>query len=498
MQRVEFYDGVTKVGESATAPFQMDWKTAGLGTHSVSAVAIDMEGATAQSPPVSIVVVPLDGEVPEGDILLVSRRADTETTDLLNHLVSLGIPDGPFTFRSPWLQIAKPEMLGGESIRSFKLILWNDLGNPEDALNDQEVRMMDQLRSSGMPLYLIGEHLAANSTRLTEAASLWRALTQLGPVTEPRAEGPIQFLDPDRDRARFGFEYGTVAEFGYPRSTEPTELLDDEKDIILQRDGRPVMVAGPKFSEPDFGYARVVAQDFLTTAGSDPASISQRRALLLNTASWLMRLGDCDSVGLEVTPAPIPDRIGLGETVRVTTGVLQVGGCDRGAILFSNRISDGFEVVGFGVDVARPSESTNEVRLERTVDGVVARFARTIEPSEFRLFFDLKPLRSGLLTNELAIRFNPYYASLPVAEQVFTVGTSECASSTARVVVQSDPNGGFELKIWGSGICPFQIQTSTDLRSWKATLELTPSAAGTTIPLGPPDTESRFFRVVPK
>jgi Ni,Fe-hydrogenase III small subunit len=289
-----------------------------------------------------------------------------------------------------------------------------------------------------------------------------------------------------------------VSGFTYPSPTEATVLLQEDLDVVLERDGRPVMMSGPRFDDPDLGDPRVVSQDFLVAVGSDWDSLAERRALFLNAASWLMRLGDCDSLGLEVTTDRIPSSVGVGEVVRVSTEVIQVGGCDRGAILFSNIISSGFEVVGFQVESVEPSNATNLVRMERTADGVLTRFARTKDAAVFRLVYDLVPMETGLLTNHMAIRFNPYYAAQPVAEQVFSVGTSDCASQTVRVGARTTPSGALELVVAGSGPCTFQIQTSADLQTWKAGADVNPSVSGTVVPLGPIDSEVRFYRVVPK
>jgi len=495
--RVEFYrveaGKPIGVGQVLSTPFALEHPVLAPGQYEFFARAFDDLGATTDSARIGVEVVDLDG-----DILLISRASDVETDVVLNYLIDLGIPDGPFSFRSPNLRITTPETLRPEILRHFKLVLWDDLGNVENAPTDKEVQLLGQLRSAGVPLYLIGEHLAANSIRLTEASSLWRALTQIGPVPGKTSTGPIGFLDPDRDRPRFGNEYGTVLGFTYPNPTEATVLLEEELDVVLEREGRPVMLSGPKSDDPDLGDARVVSQDFLVAIGSEWDSLAERRALFLNAASWLMRLGDCDSVGLEVSTDRVPSNVGVGQLLRVATDVLQVGGCDRGAILFSNLISTGFEVVGFQVESVVPSDATNLVRMERTSDGVLTRFARTKDPVAFRLVYDLVPTTTGLLTNHMAIRFNPFYAAQPVAEQVFSVGTSDCASQTARVSARVGPSGVLELVVAGSGSCTFQIQTSSDLGIWRPEGDVTPSGSGTVVPLGTVDSEVRFYRVIPK
>ncbi len=495
--RVEFYrveaGTPIEVGRVSSGPFILEHPALTPGRYEFFARAVDDLGATTDSARVGVEVVDLDG-----DILLISRTSDVEADVVLNYLIDLGIPDGPFSFRSPNLRITTPDTLRPEILRHFKLVLWDDLGALENAPTDKEVQLLGQLRVLGIPLYLIGEHLAANAGRLTDASSLWQALTQIGSVPGETSTGPIGFLDPDRDRPRFGNEYGTVSGFTYPNPTEATALLKEDLDVVLEREGRPVMMTGPKAKEPDLGDPRLVSQDFLVASGSEWNSLAERRAMFLNTASWLMRLGDCDSLGLEVSTDQLPSNVGVGQVIRVATEVIQVGGCDRGAILFSNIISSGFEVVGFQVESVEPSNATNRVRMERTSDGILTRFARTKDPVVFRLVYDLVPMETGLLTNHMTIRFNPFYAAHPVAEQVFSVGTSDCASQTARVAARVTPAGVLELVVVASGSCTFQIQTSSDLQIWKADADVTPSISGTLVPLGTVDSEVRFYRVVPK
>ncbi|MGB3180641.1 MAG: glycosyl hydrolase [Cyclobacteriaceae bacterium] len=55
--RVDFYDGENKIGEATASPFEMSYTGASVGTHELTAVATDDDGATGTSAPVSIEVV---------------------------------------------------------------------------------------------------------------------------------------------------------------------------------------------------------------------------------------------------------------------------------------------------------------------------------------------------------------------------------------------------------------------------------------------------------
>jgi hypothetical protein len=56
VSKVEFYSGVTKVGETTTAPFAYQWLNVPAGTYSLTARAIDNDGNTGFSTPVVITV----------------------------------------------------------------------------------------------------------------------------------------------------------------------------------------------------------------------------------------------------------------------------------------------------------------------------------------------------------------------------------------------------------------------------------------------------------
>jgi len=63
--RVDFFDGTKPIGGQWTAPFIVAWGGLTKGTHLVTAMAIDVEGVTAISDPITVVVTGPRGE--EGD-----------------------------------------------------------------------------------------------------------------------------------------------------------------------------------------------------------------------------------------------------------------------------------------------------------------------------------------------------------------------------------------------------------------------------------------------
>lgn len=91
ISKVEFFNGVTKIGEDTTAPYQFDWSrtNSDTGTFSLTAKATDNGGAVATSAVVSITITPNSNQAP---VITLSTPADAATgigsSTMLNATVS--------------------------------------------------------------------------------------------------------------------------------------------------------------------------------------------------------------------------------------------------------------------------------------------------------------------------------------------------------------------------------------------------------------------------
>jgi regulation of enolase protein 1 (concanavalin A-like superfamily) len=75
--RVEFYRGSTLVATDTTSPYTATWSSAPAGTYSLTAVAVDDEGARTTSPAVSVTVSSSTNQLP--NVSLTSPTAGTMT-----------------------------------------------------------------------------------------------------------------------------------------------------------------------------------------------------------------------------------------------------------------------------------------------------------------------------------------------------------------------------------------------------------------------------------
>ena len=64
--RVDFFDGTSPIGGLWSPPFIVAWGGLTRGTHLVTAVAIDVEGVTTVSAPITVVVTGPQGEEDDG------------------------------------------------------------------------------------------------------------------------------------------------------------------------------------------------------------------------------------------------------------------------------------------------------------------------------------------------------------------------------------------------------------------------------------------------
>jgi len=57
VSKVEFYDGVNKLGEDTTAPYSYNWSNPTLGAHTLKAKAIGSDATSGTSEPITVIVM---------------------------------------------------------------------------------------------------------------------------------------------------------------------------------------------------------------------------------------------------------------------------------------------------------------------------------------------------------------------------------------------------------------------------------------------------------
>ncbi len=96
---VEFFEGASKLGESATAPYTLTWGGAEDGFHHITAVATDNDGGRGTSRPVTVLVndpnppalVEVIGATNQATVVFSKRVTATTATNLSNYKIDPGV-----------------------------------------------------------------------------------------------------------------------------------------------------------------------------------------------------------------------------------------------------------------------------------------------------------------------------------------------------------------------------------------------------------------------
>jgi RHS repeat-associated protein len=113
--RVEFYNGTTKLGEDSTAPYTYTWPSVPAGSYSLTARAIDNQGAATTSAPVSVSVIASVVKLTSTNKVVQSTVTAPQTASATFRLASAGkirfqtAVGGAFVEQAPFDEWLEPE-----------------------------------------------------------------------------------------------------------------------------------------------------------------------------------------------------------------------------------------------------------------------------------------------------------------------------------------------------------------------------------------------------
>jgi regulation of enolase protein 1 (concanavalin A-like superfamily) len=107
MGRVEFYNGSSLLGTDTTAPYSLNWSNVAAGTYSLTAMAYDAAGQSAQSAPVSITVSSAANQAPT--VSLTSPASGASFTAPASITISANASD-------PENQLARVDFYNGSTL----------------------------------------------------------------------------------------------------------------------------------------------------------------------------------------------------------------------------------------------------------------------------------------------------------------------------------------------------------------------------------------------
>jgi hypothetical protein len=112
---VSFYAGGTLLGTDNSSPFGMTWSNVAAGTHSITAIATDNDGATRTSAPVSITVTGTSTPPPSGHSVIFNPSSN-HATNVSSYIVEFFVSGANTSTGTPvrTVDVGKPTPVSGE------------------------------------------------------------------------------------------------------------------------------------------------------------------------------------------------------------------------------------------------------------------------------------------------------------------------------------------------------------------------------------------------
>ena len=271
--QVDFYLDDQLLGSATDSPPFVLATITTEGDFTLTAKAIDDQGAVTTSPPVHVTFYrpPVLGQV-----AIVQNFASPEVNVLQSQLAEAQMGS----------QVFDQEGLTFEALKDFNLIIWDDLGAVTDGLTANEVRMLQSAFEAGVPLYFIGEALVPSAQNLPEPErAQWLTLLHLQPGTSPSSGTMFTIVEPAHPI--LNGRAGGVGSFLLSHSPPASAQATGEATVLARVGNNDVLVA---YEAPVTGV-RILIQQVPAFAGPDGHDFAQRRKLLRNAVAWLTHTG---------------------------------------------------------------------------------------------------------------------------------------------------------------------------------------------------------------
>ena len=447
--RVEFFTGgTTLLGTVTSSPYNLTWLAPRPGTYFLTAAATDGQGITATSAPVEVVVTE-PGQC--GQVAIVRGMVDPEVDVLRNYLLNdLSL--------SP--QVFDQEGLDPQSLTGYKLVIWDGLGTNANPLASGTVDALYAAYTNGIALYLIGERLASAGTNLPPLEqSEWTALTHLSAPSGVGGDGMVTLKSSIAFNPITNGIFGTLTNFGYPARLDIATNVDPTTEVIGTSGAADVLLVYPGF-EDDTGQTRLFTQGLRVSPPDDPGSTNGLRVLFDNAVYWLLEGNWCDlaDMSMLVTNSPGSAQVGqlLTYDVQVSSGNSE---CPVLEAAVTNLLPARVQFVS--AQSAQGTWRFDPVTREVTFFlGYVGLHA-----ADLGLAVTVMPVAAGTLTNTFGFVL---HGSRPVSNPVLTNITqvAQGPDLAPTLVIRFTPPAGYELQLTGVANVRYDVQASTNLKSW--------------------------------
>ena len=374
--KVEFFaadSGGTKtaIGTVTKAPFVFTWLNVAQGDYRLTARATDDKGATGESAPVLISVIPPDKN--HKRVAIVQNFPDAEISKLQAWVTDLNLSSRVFN----------QEGLTFAALEDYDLIIWDDLGSP--GLTGNDVSIFQQLYDADKPLYFIGDDLVQNTGLLPAAQqSVWRNLLHLKPGGQDIPGKRVSFL---KEHPLTDGPFGLTGDFNLQADYDVAAVTGTGEELLATSEAGAVLLAN---REDSAEATRSVTQNFPAFTGTGLYAHIQREKLFKNAVWWLLKLAPPPPfLDLELTVVTEPEQAVVGAEIKLIASVR------HGGELVANGITLAF-VLPPGVTYVGSSLGSNDCVLE---DGTVICFLGQLSKSETKtVTITVRPDRAGEVT----------------------------------------------------------------------------------------------------
>ncbi len=290
-----------------------------------------------------------------------------------------------------------PAELTADSLTGCHLVIWDDCGTTEE-LRADKVASLRQAHTEGIPLYLIGGHLAGAGTNLAEPfRSQWTDLTGLLPANSQSDNDHISVLLASGHHVVNG-AFGFVEDFACEPLESVTVAGIDHTVLARWSESAAVLAWEDALS----GTRRVTQNFLLSSFSADPASVGERRRLFLNSVWWLLGRPFCGLTDLAVTQTASPTAVSTNVPVTFLVTVQRSGECPAADVTVT--------------DILPPNVTLQSVIAPQGVwtheNGVVTFNLGAFDAMFLELRVTVVPLMPGPLVNRVKIRGNDRDPSL--------------------------------------------------------------------------------------
>jgi uncharacterized repeat protein (TIGR01451 family) len=321
VDRVDFFANGIKIGSASAAPYTISWVGAALGRYALKAVVFDNAGRSGESALVNI-------QVGQKRVAIVQNFADGEISQLQSWLLDIKLSSKVFN----------QEGLTYDQLKSFDLVIWDDLGTVAGGLSANDVNIFEALHEASLPLYFIGTKLVSSRNNLSaNIQPVWDRLIRLDSGADPVGGNQVSVAG-ERDHVNNG-NYGLVGNFKLQGNIEPDVALGLGEEIAMSTDHAVAVLAQSDSGAPS------VSQNLPAVQGGGINASVQREKLFKNAVSWLLNLLGDPFQNLSVDVVTAPDQPRAGSELTLSATVQHTGEDDATGITLTMVLPANYEFV---------------------------------------------------------------------------------------------------------------------------------------------------------